>query len=309
MSVTILFVADVCGRPGRQACAHMIKPLRQKHNVDYVIANVENAAGGFGITPEMSRKMFSYGIDMQTSGNHIWDRVEIIDYLTNDEPRLLRPDNFPPGAPGRGSCLHEIEGVKYGTVNLMGRTYMKDIDCPFQVGDQTVERLLRQTPVIIVDFHAEATSEKQALFYHLDGKVSAIIGSHTHVQTVDSQISSRGTAYITDAGMTGPHRSVIGMQIGPSLGRFVTGMPKRFTTATEDVKLSGLVLEVDEKSGRALRIEPFRLDFDLETFSPEDITGPRPEAEEEESDNDETDGDEAPAVPDSDELKDEEPEQ
>lgn len=279
MSVTILFVADVCGRPGRQACAHMIKPLRQKHSVDYVIANVENAAGGFGITPEMSRKMFSYGIDMQTSGNHIWDRVEIIDYLVNDDPRLLRPANFPTGVPGRGSFLHEVEGVKFGVVNLMGRTYMKDIDCPFQVGDRIVEGLLRQTPVIFVDFHAEATSEKQALFYHLDGKVSAVVGSHTHVQTVDSQISSRGTAYITDVGMTGPHRSVIGMQIGPSLGRFVTGMPKRFTTATEDVKLSGLVLEVDEKSGRALRIEPFRLDFDLETFSPEDITGPQPATE------------------------------
>lgn len=284
MSVTILFVADVCGRPGRQACAHMIKPLRQKHNVDYVIANVENAAGGFGVTPEMSRKMFSYGIDMQTSGNHIWDRVEVIEYMNNEDPRLLRPANFPPGVPGRGSYLHEMEDVQFGTVNLMGRTYMKDIDCPFQIGDKVVEVLLRQTPVIIVDFHAEATSEKQALFYHLDGKVSAIIGSHTHVQTVDSQISSRGTAYITDAGMTGPHRSVIGMQIGPSLGRFVTGMPKRFTTATDDVKLSGVIVEVDEKSGRALRIEPFRLDFDLETFNPEDITGPRPTTEEVEGD-------------------------
>ncbi len=258
----------------------MIKPLRRKHNVDYVIANVENAAGGFGVTPEMSRKMFSYGMDMQTSGNHIWDRVEIIEYMVNDDPLLLRPANFPSGVPGRGWYVHDIQGVKFATVNLMGRTYMKDIDCPFQIGEKTIELLLRETPVIVVDFHAEATSEKQAMFYHLDGKVSAVIGSHTHVQTADSQISSRGTAYITDAGMTGPHRSVIGMQIGPSLGRFITGMPKRFTTATDDVKLSGLVLEVDETSGRALRIEPFRLDFDLETFSPEDITGPRPEIEE-----------------------------
>ena len=274
--VRILYVADVCGRPGRQACAHMIKPLREKHQIDYTIANVENAAGGFGITPEMSTKMFAYGIDLQTSGNHIWDRVDIIDYIAQDGVKLLRPANYPAEAPGRGYCVDMAGANKIAVVNLQGRTYMKEIDCPFRAADRIIEELRPLTPVIVVDFHAEATSEKQALFYYLDGRVSAVIGSHTHVQTVDDQISYKGTAYLTDAGMTGPHHSVIGMQIGPSLGRFLTGMPKRFTTASEDIKISGVILEINTDSGRALRIERFRRDFDLETFRTEQITGPRP---------------------------------
>ena len=221
---TVLYVADVCGRPGRQACAHMIKPLREKYNVDYCITNVENAAGGFGVTPEMSLKMFTYGIDMQTSGNHIWDRVEILEYLEN-KPKLLRPANFPWGVPGTGAYLDTVGDVKIGVLNLQGRTYMKDIDCPFQVGEREVSALRKHTELIIVDFHAEATSEKQALAMYLDGKVSAVVGTHTHVQTVDNHVTPRGTAYITDAGMTGPHDSIIGMQKGPSLGRFLTGLP------------------------------------------------------------------------------------
>jgi hypothetical protein len=284
----ILFVADVCGRAGRQACAHMIKPLREKHGIDYVIANVENAAGGFGVTPEMARKMFSYGVDMETSGNHIWDRVDIIDYLSTGQPKLLRPANFPIGVPGRGVYIDQIGNVKIAIVNLMGRTYMKDIDCPFQVANRILDSARRETELIFVDFHAEATSEKQAMFYHLDGRVSAVIGSHTHVQTADDSVSERGTAYLTDAGMTGPHHSVIGMQVGPSLGRFVTGMPKRFTTATDDIKLCGVVIGVDPYTGQAETIERLRIDFDLDTFKPEDITGrkpediadPKPEAEE-----------------------------
>ncbi|MFH1687173.1 MAG: TIGR00282 family metallophosphoesterase [bacterium] len=280
----LLYVADVCGRPGRQACAHMIKPLRQKYDIDYVIANVENAAGGFGVTPEMSRKIFSYGVDMQTSGNHIWDRVEVIDYLELERPKLLRPANFPQGVPGSGAYVDSVGNVKIGVINLMGRTYMKDIDCPFQAADRILESLRRETEVIFVDMHAEATSEKQAMFYYLDGKVSAVIGSHTHVQTVDSVVSARGTAYLTDAGMTGPHKSVIGMQVGPSLGRFLTGMPKRFTTATDDIKLSGVVVAVDAYTGRAKSIERLRVDFDLDTFKPEDITGPKPPSEEAEHD-------------------------
>lgn len=280
--VTILYVADICGRPGRQATAHMIKPLREKYQADYVIANSENAAGGFGITPEMANKMFAYGVDLQTSGNHIWDRYEIIRYLYQ-KPKLLRPANFPEEAPGQGWYVDEIGDVKIGVINLQGRTYMKDIDCPFKVGKHLVYKLREQTKIIFVDFHAEATSEKQAMWYYLDGMVSAVIGSHTHVQTADETISPNGTAYLTDAGMTGPHDSVIGMQKEPSIERFVTGMPKRFTTATDDVKLSGAVLRISAETGRTESIERIKYDFDLDTFKPEDIV-PRSDDEESETD-------------------------
>lgn len=267
---TILYVADICGKAGRQACAHMIKPLRAKYDVNYCIANIENAAGGFGVTPEMSIKAYSYGIDMQVSGNHIWDRVAILEYFERS-PKLLRPANYPMGAPGRGSYVDTVGDVKVGIINLQGRTYMKEIDCPFQVGRREVERVSEQTNVILIDIHAEATSEKQALAYYLDGKVSAIIGSHTHVQTADDKISMRGTAYLTDAGMTGPHDSIIGMEKGPALGRFLTGMPKRFTTASDDIKISGAVIGIDPETGRAEKFERFRLDFDISKFKPEDI--------------------------------------
>jgi metallophosphoesterase (TIGR00282 family) len=267
---TILYVADVCGKAGRQACAHMIKPLREKYKVDYVVANVENSAGGFGITPEMSIKAFTYGIDLQTSGNHIWDRVAILEYFER-KPKLLRPANYPYGCPGRGSHVDTVNDVKVGVINLQGRTYMKEIDCPFQVGRREVDFVSKQTNVIIVDFHAEATSEKQAMGFYLNGKVSAVIGSHTHVQTVDDRITLRGTAYITDAGMTGPHDSIIGMETGPALGRFLTGMPKRFTTASDDVKLSGALVRIDPETGRAEEFERLRIDFDLEKFTPEQL--------------------------------------
>lgn len=267
-----MFVSDICGKPGRQAAAHLIKPLRQKHNVDYVIANVENSAGGFGITPEMSRKIFSYGVDYQTSGNHIWDRVDILEYF-QDKPKLLRPANYPGAAPGSGWAIDTLGDLKIGIVNLQGRVYMANIDCPFQMADAIVNEIQKVTPIIFVDFHAEATSEKQAMAFYLDGRVSAVVGTHTHVQTADESISLRGTAYLTDAGMTGPHDSIIGMQKGPSLGRFLTGMPKRFSTAVNDVKLSGVVIRVNPENGEAEYIERIREDFDLETFDPSDITG------------------------------------
>jgi 2',3'-cyclic-nucleotide 2'-phosphodiesterase len=264
-TITVLFVADVCGRPGRQATAHLVKPLREEFSAQYVIANIENAAGGFGITPEMSRKMFTYGIDLQTSGNHIWDRVQILEYI-NETPKLLRPANFPGCVPGRGTYVDTVGTCKIGVINLMGRVYMANTDCPFQVAEREVEKMREETPIIIIDFHAEATSEKQALAFYLDGKVSAVIGTHTHVPTADEQISHRGTAYLTDAGMTGPHDSIIGMDKGPSLGRFLTGMPKRFVTATDDVKIRGVVLEIDSADGRAKRIERFSRDFDLAKY-------------------------------------------
>ena len=263
--LTFMFVADVCGKVGRRAAAHMIKPLREEHGVDYVITNVENAAGGFGITPEMSVKMFSYGIDIQTSGNHIWDRVAILEYL-EDKPKLLRPANYPIGAPGKGYHIDTVGEVNVGVLNLMGRTFMADIDCPFKVADREIANIKKQSDIIIVDFHAEATSEKQAMAYYLDGKVSAVLGTHTHVQTADERIFRRGTAYITDVGMTGPHDSVIGMDVGPSLGRFLTGMPKRFSTATDDVKLSGVIIKVDPSDGRATSITRFCIDFDFDKY-------------------------------------------
>ncbi len=255
-------MADICGKTGRQAAAHMIKPLKEKFGAQYVVANVENAAGGFGITPEMSRKMFTYGINTQTSGNHIWDRVDILEYFDSD-PKLLRPANYPPGAPGAGWLIDTIGEIKIGVVNVMGRTYMPDNDCPFRVAKRLVTDIQRETNVIVMDLHAEATSEKQALAYYLDGMVSAVIGTHTHVQTADEQISERGTAYITDAGMTGPYDSIIGMEKGPSLGRFLTGMPKRFRSASGNVKISGVAVRIDASSGQAEHIERFCVPFDL----------------------------------------------
>jgi metallophosphoesterase (TIGR00282 family) len=260
--LTILFVADICGRSGRQATAYMVRPLRDKFSADYIIANVENAAGGFGVTPEMSKKIFSYGVDLQTSGNHIWDRVQILEYIA-EEPRLLRPANYPRSAPGHGSLVETVNGHKLGVINLQGRTYMPTIDCPFKVAGREMSQM-QDVNVIFVDFHAEATSEKQALLYYLDGKVSAIVGTHTHVPTADEKVSDRGTAYITDAGMTGAYDSIIGMEKGPSLGRFLTGMPKRFSTATEDVRIMGVIVKVDPSDGRAESIERFSHAFKLD---------------------------------------------
>jgi len=289
--LTVLFVADICGQPGRQAASYVIKPLVEQHKIDYVIANVENAAGGFGVTPEMSTKMFSYGIDMQTSGNHIWDRYDIVKYMF-DRPKLLRPANFPSPAPGMGWYIDKIGETKIATVNLMGRTYMKMIDCPFQAADRIVDRIREQTPNIIVDFHAEATSEKQALAYYLDGRVSAVLGTHTHVQTADEQVSGRGTGYITDCGMTGPHDSIIGMQKDPSLKRFLTGLPKRFATATDDIKLSGVLMKINGSDGACKSIERIKIDFELDSWL-EKQKQQREEAEAEEAAQPETEKSEA----------------
>lgn len=261
----LLFVADICGKAGRQAAAHLIRDLREEFDVDYVIANVENAAGGFGVTPEMSKKMFSYGIDLQTSGNHIWDRVDILDYF-NSRPKLLRPANYPHSAPGSGSYLDTVGSVKVGVINLMGRVYMANLDCPFQAAMREIDRMVSQANIIFVDFHAEATSEKQAMGFYLDGKVTAVIGTHTHVPTADEQISGKGTAYLTDAGMTGPYDSIIGMEKGPSLGRFLTGMPKRFTTASNDVRLAGVLLKCDPDTGKAVEIQRVMRPFNLDDY-------------------------------------------
>ena len=261
----MLFIADICGKAGRQATAHLTDILKEKFKADFVIANVENAAGGFGVTPEMSRKIFTYGVDVQTSGNHIWDRMAILEYI-DQEPRLLRPANYPK-TPGKGVYVAEKEGVKIAVVNLMGRTYMLNIDCPFKRAQKILAEVSKETNIIFLDFHAEATSEKQAMLYHLDSRVSAIVGTHTHVQTADEFITENGTAYLTDAGMTGAYESVIGMEIGPSLGLFLTGLPKRFTAARNNVKIAGAVVSIDKKSGKATKIERYRYDFDIEKIN------------------------------------------
>lgn len=270
--IKILFFADLVGKPGRFVLSQYCKSLKEKFSADYVIANIENAAGGFGITPEMSRKVFSYGVDCQTSGNHIWDRMDIQKYI-DEQPKLLRPANYPPGVPGSGVLIDDVAGIKIAILNLMGRTYMKEIDCPFRVAEKEIKRIREITEIIIIDFHAEVTSEKQALLYYLDGKVSAIIGTHTHVQTADEIVSERGTAYITDVGMTGAHDSIIGMEKTPSLDRFLTGMPKRFTCATDDLKISGALITIDTSDGGAEAIERFRINYSGEKPEESEMKG------------------------------------
>ena len=259
MPVNILFIGDIVGSPGRQALVRELHRLVDHYRVDLVVANGENSAGGFGITEETAKELFSLGIDVLTSGNHIWDKRDSFSFIGREE-RLVRPANYPPGTVGRGATVvRTAGGVPVGILNLEGRVFMNNLDCPFRVADQEIERLRESTPLIFVDFHAEATSEKIALGWHLDGKVSAVVGTHPHVQTADERILPGGTAYITDAGMTGSFDSVIGVRKELALERFVTQMPVRFEVAKKDVRLNGVVIGVDPVSGRALSIERISL--------------------------------------------------
>jgi metallophosphoesterase (TIGR00282 family) len=254
-TLRILFIGDIVGRPGRELVRRGLAALVEHHRVDIVIANAENAAAGFGITREIGDQILDWGVDVMTSGNHIWDKKEAIDYI-GAEPRLLRPANYPAGVPGNGSYLARTEdGRPVGVINVMGRVFMLNIDDPFTVVLREIEAMRQRTHVIFVDFHAEATSEKIAMGWHLDGKVSALVGTHTHVQTADERILPRGTAYLTDVGMTGPHDSVIGVETEAALGRFLNGMPARFETATGNPRLNAVLVEADEKTGLAARIE------------------------------------------------------
>ena len=251
----ILFIGDIVGRPGRELVRRGLAALVEHHAVDIVIANAENAAAGFGITREIGDQILDWGVDVMTSGNHIWDKKEAIDYI-GAEPRLLRPANYPAGVPGNGSYLARTEdGRAVGVINVMGRVFMLNIDDPFTVVLREIEAMRQRTHVIFVDFHAEATSEKIAMGWHLDGKVTALVGTHTHVQTADERILPRGTAYLTDVGMTGPHDSVIGVETEAALGRFLNAMPARFETATGNPRLNAVLVEADEKTGLATRIE------------------------------------------------------
>ncbi len=255
--VKILFIGDIVGRPGRQAVQTLLPQLRERHGLDFVIANAENSAGGNGTTPRTAAELYAAGVDVLTSGDHLWDQKEVMELLAG-EPRFVRPINYPPGTPGQGSGVFEIRNAKseirVAVVNAQGRTFMPALENPFQVVPPEIERLRQQTRIIFVDFHAEATSEKIAFARMLDGKVSGVVGTHTHVQTADEQIFPGGTAYLSDAGFTGPQESVLGREIGPVIERFVTNMPQRFEVATGRIMLHGVVLEVEETSGRTTGI-------------------------------------------------------
>ena len=250
---SFLFVGDIIGQPGRRALKKYLPRIREKHSLDFVVANAENAAGGIGITEEVGRELLGL-VDVMTSGNHIWDKKEALSYLEH-EPKLLRPANYPPVNPGKGSYVLEGRaGWKSAILNLQGRVFMEPLDCPFRVADEEVEKLRAVTPVVLVDFHAEATSEKQALGWYLDGRVSAVIGTHTHVPTADERILPRGTAYITDVGMVGGFPSVIGIRPEQAVARFLTARPQRFEPEKQGVVFSSVLIEVDPESGRALSI-------------------------------------------------------
>ncbi len=258
-SMRILFIGDIFGRSGRKIIQEKLHNLIHEYHIDFCIANIENAAAGFGITPQIADDLFKYDIDLLTSGNHIWDKRGIIPYLS-EQPRLLRPHNYPPTAPGTGIFIGDSRcGTRIGVINLQGRVFMPTIDCPFTTGLAAVETVQKEARIIIVDFHAEATSEKQAFAWYVDGRVSAVVGTHTHVQTADERILPRGTAYITDIGMTGPHDSVIGSVPDFALDRFLRQLPTRLEPASANPRICGVVMEIDDSNGRALTIERLNL--------------------------------------------------
>ena len=253
--VRILFVGDIVGKPGRQAAARLLPGLTEEFSPDFVIANGENAAGGMGITKDTASQIFGAGVDAVTLGNHVWAKKEVYPYL-NEEPRLVRPANYPAGVPGRGSAIFRTAGGdSIGVICLCGRVFMDCLENPFTIADALIETLAPESDVILVDFHAEATSEKTAFGWYVDGRVGAVIGTHTHVQTADERILPGGTAYITDVGMTGPADSVIGVKKEIILSRFLTLMPSKFEVADGDGFLSAVVLDLDSSTGKATGIE------------------------------------------------------
>ena len=251
----LLFIGDVVGKPGRELLRRGLAAIVTHHRIDLVIANTENAAAGFGLTPDIAEDLFEYGINVMTGGNHTWDKKEIVPYFA-EQPRLLRPANYPAGTPGGGSYVARASnGVLVGVVNVMGRVFMTAIDDPFRVVVEQIDKVRADgARLVFVDFHAEATSEKVAMGWHLDGRVAAVVGTHTHVATADERVLPAGTAYITDVGMTGPHDSVIGVERQAVIQRFLTGLPQRFETANENPRLNAVVVEANETTGRAVSI-------------------------------------------------------
>jgi len=258
--LNILFIGDIFGRPGRTIVAERLPELVKQHGPDLIIANCENAAAGFGITPSLAEELFDLGIDVMTTGNHVWDKREILEYfqMADGNPhspvrRLLRPANFSPQLPGYGLYHGQKNGVGYAVVNLQGRVFMSSCDDPFRYADRLLEQI--KAKIVLVDFHAEATSEKIAFGWYLDGRVSAVVGTHTHIPTADETILSKGTAYITDVGMTGPYDSVIGVKKELVVEKFLNGLPTRFEPASGDVRLCAVLVECDNTTGKATRIE------------------------------------------------------
>jgi 2',3'-cyclic-nucleotide 2'-phosphodiesterase len=255
--VKILFIGDIVGQPGRNAVQTLLPGLREKHRLDFVIANGENSAGGSGITPRTAAEIFSAGVDVITSGDHLWDQKEVLELLEN-ERRFLRPMNYSTNVPGIGGGIFDVPNLKLkiAVANFQGRTFMQpQLENPFTLAESFVQAMREQTKIIFIDFHAEATSEKIAFARMLDGRVSAVVGTHTHVQTADEQIFPGGTAYLSDAGFTGPHESVLGREIEPVIRRFVTAMPQRFEVARGGIRLQGALIELDESTGKALKIQ------------------------------------------------------
>jgi len=250
----VLFFGDIVGEPGRNAVIARLPELKEQHSLDFIVVNGENAAGGRGITGKITIDLLRAGVSVVTTGDHIWDQKDILSFI-DTEPRLLRPLNYPAGAPGNGSIVLETSKGKIGVINVQCRTFMQPIlDNPFRTIEESVAKIREETPNIVVDVHGETTSEKIAMGHFLDGKVSAVIGTHTHVQTADEQILPGGTAFLCDAGMCGPVYSILGRTIEPILDRFVSNMPASFPVAAGEVRLHGALVEIDEKSGRALRI-------------------------------------------------------
>lgn len=251
----LLFIGDIVGKPGRKAVRYFLPRLRETLGLDFIVANGENSAGGSGITPATASEIFEAGVDVITCGDHLWDQREVVSLL-NNEPRFVRPENYPEGTPGQGFCVQQIGDLPpIGVLNLQGQTFMKPIENPFYAADAAVDELLEQTPIILVDMHAETTSEKIAMGRFLDGRVSAVIGTHTHVQTADEHIFPGGTAFLCDAGCTGPQESILGREIEPIIQRFLTYQPQRFAVASKQVTLNGAVIDIDELSGKATSIE------------------------------------------------------
>lgn len=255
----VLYIGDIMGEPGRRAVGRMVPRLVSQRQIDVVVGNGENVAGGFGITPELAEELFGMGLSAITTGNHAWDKKEILDYFPR-ERRLLRPANYPDGVPGQGSVIVQAKnGEELAILQLMGRAYMPTLDCPFQVAKREMTRLRKRVAAVLVDMHAEATSEKMAMGHFLDGEATAVVGTHTHVQTADEQILPRGTAYLTDIGMTGPLHGVIGVKKELAIEKFLTGMPRRFEVAAGPTVFCAVLIELDARIGKALSIERVRI--------------------------------------------------
>jgi 2',3'-cyclic-nucleotide 2'-phosphodiesterase len=250
----ILFIGDIVGKPGREAVAGIVPRLRKERGIGFVIANAENAAGGSGITPKVAQELFDAQVDVLTSGDHIWKKPDIFEYI-KAEPRVLRPLNYPKATPGAGWRVFDAGGAKIGVICLLGRVFMEALEDPFRMAREAVDEISKETRLIFIDMHAEATSEKVAMGWFLAGQVTAVLGTHTHIQTADEKVLPGGTAYLTDAGMTGPYESVIGRRVEDVLQRFLTSVPVRFEVASGNIQMHGCIVDADEQTGRARAIE------------------------------------------------------